>query len=75
MYNFKLGRYVRLPAGGHISNTEHVCLSNCILELLNIGEFYELCKRKFIFFSFFFFYCGSEILKRMVSILLKEWKY
>lgn len=70
MYNFKPGRCVGLPAGGCISSAEHMHLSDCILELVNVGEVYKLmlCNRKCLFL----FYRGSEILKNTVSILLKE---
>lgn len=72
IYNFKLGS--TLPAGGNISNAQHMHLSNRILELVNIRGIYKLllCV-KGIFFSFF--NCDSKILKRMVSVLLKECKH
>lgn len=40
IYNFKLGRYVTLPAGGSISKAWHMHLSNCFLELVNDREMY-----------------------------------
>lgn len=54
IHNFKLGRYVTLPAGGNISNAQHLHLSSCILELVNIREMYKLllCERKCLFFLF-----------------------
>lgn len=53
IYNFKPGKYVTLPAGGSISNAQHMHLSNSILELVNIREIYKLlCERKFLFFFF-----------------------
>lgn len=53
IYNFKLGRYVTLPAGGSISKDPHMHLINGILELVNVREIYKLlCEGKFLFFSF-----------------------
>lgn len=53
IYNFKLGRYVTLSAGGSISKDQYMHLINGILELVNVREIYKLlCERKFLFFSF-----------------------
>lgn len=54
IYNFKLGRYVTLPAGGSISKDQHMHHTNGILELVNVREiFISYCvKGNFFFFLF-----------------------